>query len=224
VPDNGGMASHPLPLWRRPVTYAAIGATQEDDLVRFPPRGFAAIERKVRVGHGEERWHFAWTETLSWGIKTRSGFRVAHVDAPPEVSATTYTPVTFDENGEPVQPASLSTDEVYADTGARLVRAGDSAVLLLGWRALSIREPVRVVTVIDEPTRKGFAYGTLPGHPLSGEESFVVERRDDDSVWLTIRSISRPGGPGWWLLLPAIRLVQRGFLSRYLRALSQPLG
>src|SRR5690606_6936059 len=78
VPDNGGMASHPLPLWRRPVTYAAIGATQEDDLVRFPPRGFAAIERKVRVGHGEERWHFAWTETLSWGIKTRSGFRVAH--------------------------------------------------------------------------------------------------------------------------------------------------
>jgi len=51
-----------------------------------------------------------------------------------------------------------------------------------------------------------------------------VERRDDDSVWLTIRSISRPAGPGWWLLLPVIRLVQRGFLSRYERALSQPLG
>jgi Uncharacterized protein conserved in bacteria len=218
------MSSSPLPLWRRPVTYAAVGVTQDDDLVRFPPKGFTAIERKVRLGHGEERWHHAWTETLTWGIKTRSGFRVVHVDAPPEVSANTYTPVTFDENGEPVQPAAVTADEVYADTGARIVRPGDSVVQMLGGRILGFREPVRVVTVIDEPTRKGFAYGTLPGHPLSGEESFLVERRDDDSVWLTIRSISRPAGPGWWLLLPVIRLVQRGFLSRYERALSQPLG
>lgn len=212
-------------LWRRPVTYAVIGATQENDFLRYPPPGYRAIERRVRVGHGEERWHHAWTQTLSWGIKTRSGFRVEQVPAPAEVVANTYTPVTFDDaTGEPLLPATLGTDEVYADTGARLVRPGDSAVLVLGWRALSLREPVRVVSVTDEPNRRGFSYGTLPGHPLSGEESFLVERRDDDSVWLTIRSISRPAGPLSWLLLPVIRLAQLWFLSRYEHSLTGPLG
>jgi uncharacterized protein (UPF0548 family) len=33
-----------------------------------------------------------------------------------------------------------------------------------------IRVPCRVVYVLDEPERRGFAYGTLPGHPESGEE------------------------------------------------------
>lgn len=219
------MPASDLPLWRRPVTYAAIGATQAEDFLRYPPRGFHAIERRVRVGHGEARWHHAWTETLTWGIKTRSGFRVSLVEAPAEVVSNTYTPVTFDEEtGEPIAPATVAADEVFADTGARLVRAGDSVVLSLGWRALGIREPVRVLSVIDEPTRRGFSYGTLPGHPLCGEESFLVERRADDTVWLTIRSISRAGGPGWRLLIPAIRLAQLWFLSRYEHALSKPLG
>ena len=212
------------PIWRRPVTYAAIGATQADDFLRYPPQGYRAIERRVRVGYGEDRWHHAWTETLSWGIKTRSGFRVKQVEAPAEAYANTYIPVTFDDAGEPVAPAELSADEVFADTGARLVRAGDSAVLLLGVGALSIREPVRVLSVVDEPTRRGFSYGTLPGHPLSGEESFIVEQFGDGSVWLTIRSISRPAATGWWILLPFLRLAQLWFLSRYEHALTKPLA
>ena len=218
--------SEHVPIWRRAVTYAAIGVTQDDEFQRYPPRGYRAVERKVRIGHGEERWHHAWTETLSWGIKERAGFRVKRVESPAEIVENTYTPVTFDAaTGEPVQPAALASEEaVYADTGARLVRAGDSAILLLGWWVLSIREPVRVVAVIDEPTRRGFAYGTLPGHPLSGEELFLVERRDDDSVWLTIRSISRPASLGWWLALPVVRLAQLWFLSRYEHALTRPLA
>ena len=219
-----GVSEH-VPIWQRAVTYAAIGATQDDEFTRYPPKGYRAIERKVRLGHGEERWHHAWTETLSWGIKTRAGFRVKRIESPAEIVENTYTPVTFDEvTGEPLQPATLASDEaVYADTGARLVRAGDSAVLLLGWRALSFREPVRVVAVIDDPNRRGFAYGTLPGHPLSGEELFVVERRDDDSVWLTIRSLSSPAAAGWWIALPLLRLAQAWFLSRYEHALIRPL-
>jgi uncharacterized protein (UPF0548 family) len=38
-----------------------------------------------------------------------------------------------------------------------------------------------VVWTVDEPNRIGFGYGTLQGHPESGEESFVVSREDDDS-------------------------------------------
>ncbi|GDY60753.1 hypothetical protein SAV14893_001460 [Streptomyces avermitilis] len=41
---------------------------------------------------------------------------------------------------------------------------------------LAVHEPVRVVAVVVTPERCGFAYGTLPGHPVSGEEAFVVHR------------------------------------------------
>jgi len=214
-----------LPLWRQPVTYGAIGATQDDDFLRYPPKGYRPIERRVRVGHGPERWHHAWTETLSFGIQRRSGFRVKRVDAPPAVLENTYTPVTFDDDGQPVQPATTTSGEqVFADTGAELLRPGDTAVLLLGWGVLSLRIPVRVVYVIDEPTRRGFAYGTLPGHPESGEEAFVVEHRDDDSVWLTIRAFSRPAYRWLWLGYPVLRLFQAIFTSRYEHALTRPLG
>ena len=59
-------------------------------------------------------------------------------------------------------------------TSSKRVVRGAVAVLRLGLGPLSFAAPVRVVYVIDEPGRKGFAYGTLPGHPESGEEAFMV--------------------------------------------------
>lgn len=53
--------------------------------------------------------------------------------------------------------------------------------------------PCRVVYVVDEPRRRGFGYGTLPGHPERGEEAFVVTMDDADKVWLEITAFSRPG-------------------------------
>ena len=52
---------------------------------------------------------------------------------------------------------------------------------------LRVREPVRVVSVVELPDRRGFAYGTLPGHPVTGEEAFIVHREQDGSVWFTLR-------------------------------------
>jgi uncharacterized protein (UPF0548 family) len=66
------------------------------------------------------------------------------------------------------------------------VETGAVANLCLGVGRLGLRAPVRVVDVVDEPTRRGFAYGTLPGHPESGEESFVVELGETGDVTLTI--------------------------------------
>jgi uncharacterized protein (UPF0548 family) len=182
------------------------------------------MERRVRIGHGPERWDFAWVQTLSWGIQRRSGLHVELVDSPSEVSEGTYLPVTFDKKGNPVQPAS--TDEAgeatYAPDGSALVRPGDSA--LLKWMLWPAQIPTRVVYVIDEPDRKGFAYGTLPGHPERGEESFVVERRADESVWLTIRSFSRPSNRWFWAVYPGLRLMQAIFTERYKRALTGPIN
>jgi uncharacterized protein (UPF0548 family) len=182
------------------VTYGAVGATQAPDLLSFPPPGFRATERRARIGHGPERWEFACAETMTWGIKRRAGFRVE------QIAATT----------------GPKTETVYSATGHEFVHPGDTAVLVFGW--LRLREPVRVVYTIAEEQRRGFAYGTLPGHPLEGEESFVVERRADDSVWITVRAFSRPSTRGWRAVSPLLRLVQAYFTRRYLAALAGPIG
>ena len=73
----------------------------------------------------------------------------------------------------------------------------------------------RVVYVIDEPRRFGFAYGTLPGHAERGEERFLVERRDDTGddgeVWYDLRAFSRPGYWAARLGRPLTRALQRRF-------------
>jgi uncharacterized protein (UPF0548 family) len=97
---------------------------------------------------------------------------------------------------------------------------GDDLIVRFG----AIREPVRVVAVIDELRRRGFSYGTLPGHPIRGEETFVVEHKQDDSVWLTVSSFSRSAQGLWGAAYPVLLLAQRVFLARYLRALAGPLS
>ncbi len=93
------------------------------------------------------------------------------------------------------------------------------AVLRLGSRRLGISAPVRVVYVVDEPSRQGFAYGTLPGHPVSGEEAFVVELGDDGAVTFTVTAFSRPASRLARLGGPLGRAAQSLALSRYLRSL-----
>jgi uncharacterized protein (UPF0548 family) len=95
------------------------------------------------------------------------------------------------------------------------VTKGECAVVRLGL----LRETVRVVRVVEEPRRRGFAYGTLPEHPLRGEEAFLVEWGDDDRVELVIRSFSRPNGWAWALLWPGVMIARNIFLRRYRRAL-----
>ena len=69
----------------------------------------------------------------------------------------------------------------------------------------------RVVYVIDEPRRFGFAYGTLPDHVERGEERFFVEWLDDDSVWYDILAFSRPQHPIVKLSAPLARRLQKRF-------------
>lgn len=61
--------------------------------------------------------------------------------------------------------------------------------------------PCRVVYVIDEPNRFGFAYGTLPGHVEQGEERFLIERDPvTDEVSYSVRVMARPRHVGARLL------------------------
>jgi uncharacterized protein (UPF0548 family) len=213
------------PPWDRTVTYGAVGATKAADLMTFPPAGFRPFEQRSRIGHGDARWEHAWQSTMTWGIQRASGIRVSVEDSPPEVAEGTYTPVAFDASGAPVAPAIADEDEiVYGSEGQSFVAPGDTAILTIPFLLIGVRAPCRVIYVVDELDRKGFAYGTLPGHPESGEEAFLVDRTDDGSVWLTIRAFSRPGGWFWWTVYPFLRIAQTLYTRRYFRALSEPLG
>ncbi|TXN26732.1 DUF1990 family protein, partial [Lacisediminihabitans profunda] len=75
----------------------------------------------------------------------------------------------------------------------------------------------------DEPQRRGFAYGTLPGHPEEGEESFIVEQTEDGSVWLEISAFSRPANGLWWLFYPVLRALQAYYTRLYFQSLSGPV-
>jgi uncharacterized protein (UPF0548 family) len=213
-----------LALWERPVSYAAIGATKADDLLQYPPAGYRPVERRARIGHGDARFAYACSATLSWGIQRNAGFEVRVSEAPPEVTDQTYIPVSFDTAGTPVVPASGGGEAVYGPEGTAFVVPGDTVELIIRLGPIGVPAPVRVVYVINEKSRKGFAYGTLPGHPEDGEESFMVEKAGDGSVWLTIRAFSRPSTWYWWLVYPVLRLVQDFYTRRYLRTLSGPLG
>lgn len=93
---------------------------------------------------------------------------------------------------------------------------GSEVIVHLG----PVRAPCRVVYVVDEPDRRGFAYGTLPGHAESGEERFVV-RYDPatDDVYAEVMAFSRHAT--WWSRLgsPVTSVIQRVVTERYLRAL-----
>lgn len=120
----------------------------------------------------------------------------------------------------------LMTWQVHRAAGLAVQPSGDRAqlgavVLLgLGLGRLRLVSPCLVVTVLDEPFRRGFAYGTLRGHPESGEELFVVTLQPDDSVHAEITAFSRPAR--WWSRAagPAARFVQDRVTDRYMAALA----
>jgi uncharacterized protein (UPF0548 family) len=99
---------------------------------------------------------------------------------------------------------------VRIDTAAERATPGSDVTVTL---AGLIKAPCRVVWTVEEPRRAGWAYGTLPGHPQSGEESFVVDRTGDGTVWLTITAFSRPAK--WYT--KAGGAATRGFQHAYAR-------
>ena len=84
---------------------------------------------------------------------------------------------------------------------------------------ITVHEPVEVVSVVTTAARVGFSYRTLPGHPVTGEEAFILHREGEDVI-LTIRSLTRPAPQQPWRALhPLLRIAQRVARRRYLRAL-----
>jgi uncharacterized protein (UPF0548 family) len=80
--------------------------------------------------------------------------------------------------------------------------------------------PCRISSVVDEPTRFGFSYITLPGHPECGEETFMLSR-DSDGVVFTMSSYSRPAELLARLGGPVSRLIQQRTNHAYIAGMRQ---
>jgi uncharacterized protein (UPF0548 family) len=119
--------------------------------------------------------------------------------------------------------AALRSWSVQRGAGMTVVpgqEVRDGAVFALVFRPFGgfVTAAGRVVYVVDEPGRSGFAYGTLPGHPEQGEESFLVVRRDG-RLWFEITAFSRPRHPLARLGWPVTRALQVQVTRRYVGAM-----
>jgi uncharacterized protein (UPF0548 family) len=213
------------PLWKKPVNYAAVGATTAADLLRYPPAGYRASIASTRIGHGDARWEWASTAVRTWTVQRRADFTVDIAEAPKPVTEATYRPVGFDEEGVPVDAAALGDTAAIAltDTGERLALPGDTAQLTGKFGVIPVKGSVRVVYVVEEPDERGFAYGTVDGHAVRSEYAFLVSRRPDGSVWLEVRTVWQPATPFWRLLTPLLAASQKTAIQKFLRSLTGPL-
>ena len=145
----------------------------------------------------------------------------------PQGYAHAYDTAVLGAGRDPFDRASevLMTWGMHRGAGLRVIatapRAAVGVEVVLGWGVgpLRLPAPCRVVAVLDEPGRRGFTYGTLPGHPETGEEAFAVVLAADGTVTAEITAFSRPAT--WYARLgsPVSRRVQRVITRRYLAAL-----
>jgi uncharacterized protein (UPF0548 family) len=120
---------------------------------------------------------------------------------------------------------ALRTWAVHREAGLEPVADGDVApgveVALVARLSVGFVVAVcRVVSVIDEPDRRGFVYGTLRVHPERGEEAFVVTRTATGARF-EISAASTPAHPVARLVPWAARRMQAAAIRRYLDAMSR---
>lgn len=123
---------------------------------------------------------------------------------------------------------ALMAWEVHRKAGAAVDTSGPVAV---GVQArIGLAGPIdswkevlscQVVYVVDEPGRKGFAYGTLPGAIEEGELRFLVETdpaRTDAPVTFSVDGFTRAGTERARSVAPLVRLGQEAAAQSYLAA------
>lgn len=151
------------------LNYAAINATTSADVLAFPPPGFKAAEYRHRIGSGARRFELAGRALMTWGALRSAGFAVDEVRAEAPTSAHAGQP-RFLPDGTPWITAGMTAVVAVAD-------------------AAEVAGPVKVVSVVDEPGRIGYVYGSMPGHSACGERFLLLEHDREDGVWVTLRSI-----------------------------------
>lgn len=162
---------------------------------------------------------FSYSEVGATATEPPTGYRVDHNRVQLGVGRETYVRAVealkhwrqFDLGWVTIFPA-----EAVLSEGAVVAIAAKAAGI---WCV----NASRVVYMIDDQrnakARFGFAYGTLADHVEQGEERFMVEWKEDDSVWYDLYAFSRPHHPLARIGLPVVRMLQKRFAKDSLRAM-----
>ncbi|GAA2754399.1 DUF1990 family protein [Amnibacterium kyonggiense] len=152
------------------LNYAAIGATARPDVLPFPPSGFHSAEYRHRIGSGARRFDLAGRALMTWGALRSAGFRVEDVHAEPATHSPRGAGPLFLEDGTPWITPGMTASLTATEPGG----AGG---------------PVKVVSVIDEPGRIGYVFGSMTGSAECAERLLLVEHDDEDAVQVVLRSM-----------------------------------
>ena len=179
--------------------------------------GSPSPQSLIRLAHEADSLELSYAEV---GITQRSSppgeFRIDHwsVDLENE-------PGSFDRACR-----ALRQWKAHRGAGAQIaptdpsIRVGQAVVVALKIAGFTVIAPCRIVWIVEEHDRFGFAYGTLQGHPEQGEESFVI-RRIGPRVTFEIEAASRPAALLARLGAPVARSIQKSVTQRYLTSLQQ---
>ncbi len=96
------------------------------------------------------------------------------------------------------------------------VEVGGTLALAIPVGPISVTATARVVEVFDEPNKFGFSYSTLPHHPVDGEESFIVHRRDDGTLEMVVTAMFRDSVLAPQVAPPLTRFLQNRAINSYL--------
>lgn len=199
------------------VDYAAVGATQAADLMHFPPERSTPAEESWRIGSGRARFEGASESLMSWTAQRGAGLTLSDVRP---ASGPMYSGVSFDAEGTPIAPSKAESDLRYDAEGTPYVAPGTTVRVSGRVSGMRADAELRVIFVIDEPRRVGFALGTVGDSVVSGEESFMLEWNDKDEVWFTVRAFEAPSSLVYRVLPVLLRRRRRELFGRYLRAIS----
>lgn len=199
------------------VNYAAVGATQAADLMHFPPENSIPAEETLRIGSGEARFHTASESLLSWGALRGAGLRLSDVRP---ASGPMYSGVSFDAEGNALAPSRTEADQRFDADGTPFVGAGTTVHVRGRVGGLRADAELRVIFVVEETRRVGFALGTVSGSVVRGEESFMLDWLPNDEVWFTVRAFDAPAATSYRLLRGLVRRRRRQLFTRYLQAIS----
>lgn len=182
----------------------------EVDSVGIGRRSVEALDRRLAVAQGARPTYAHVGSTL--------------VDAPPppgvpEHTAAVEAPGTLAAAARALHRwAAHDGIHAHVHNGRAPLEAGTTVLVVAPFGPFEMAVPNRVVGVVDEPRRFGFAYGTLDGHAETGEERFLAEDLGDGCLRLSVRIHARPGSRLARLGRPVVRRLQDGATRRYLAA------
>ncbi len=99
------------------------------------------------------------------------------------------------------------------------IEVGQNIIIAVGINGFQLLSGCRIVYTINEPKVFGFAYGTLQQHPAIGEERFLLEWLEDESVIFSLYAVSKPSNWFYSLVVPITRKIQFWASQTYLQAM-----